>query len=230
MKDDWRIKDFKNWRIKMEYQLDDAAYLYCEINPAVDKMKDPPYSSRGYLSAIVTRELSIAYFPKDHLPPYKYHGPLPEEVWLKVKDAYRLLLKAAKEGSLPTTKYGAASRADLKSLYAERLEKKPKFLFLEEREEPHGQEITAAQDESTFTHSEDYRRVVIRSQKFDLTTQQAYLIEILHENPGIGIERIYDKIGEKQERSLKKAVFSKNKAAYDALIEQTTKGAYRLRT
>ncbi len=132
MKKVWKIEKYNKWDIRVYYRLDEVAYLYCGLDPAADLMQDPPYPHKGYLSAAMSVEINKSNYPNTHTPDYKYEGTLPDDTWVKVIDAFKVLLSAEKFGSL-STRNDMASRDDLKTFFSERLGERPKFLFPSER-------------------------------------------------------------------------------------------------
>lgn len=131
-KGDWRIIDFRQWDVEQEFQFEEAAYLYCEADPT------------GYvenLNAIVQDEKARLFYP-DMGTPFvnKACGVVPNKTWEEIKEVYKLLLQAAKKGSLYRPSDGGKltngriHRDDLRYFFAERLGQKPKFLFPDERQ------------------------------------------------------------------------------------------------
>lgn len=129
LKDDWKIRDFTKWRVEKEFNLDEAAYLYCEVDPALDGMRQPVYPFHTYLASAIDHE--AAFHKRD---PYKYPGPLPNDEWERIKDICNLLLKAAKNGSLLTQKSGKANRDDLRIFFVGILGERPRFLFPDDQD------------------------------------------------------------------------------------------------
>lgn len=82
-----------------------------------------------------------------------------------------------------------------------------------------------------FTHSEDYRSVTVRGETFTLTTEQAQIIEILHEahkngNPDISSDYIMERLGKGSSRW--QDTFRSSPKAKQVLIKFTRKGTLRL--
>ncbi len=84
-----------------------------------------------------------------------------------------------------------------------------------------------------FTHSPDYRLVVIRGQRFQLSPQQAHVIELLHKHylagtPGVEITLLREQCPLSPDARLKQDVFRRNLDAYEALIQSVGRGTVRL--
>jgi hypothetical protein len=82
-----------------------------------------------------------------------------------------------------------------------------------------------------FEHSEDYTSVIIRGEPFTLTSRQAQVIEILHEEytrgtPDVGTAFILEKINCKTSRL--RDIFRSRPAARKALVKSFSKGTVRL--
>jgi hypothetical protein len=83
-----------------------------------------------------------------------------------------------------------------------------------------------------FTHSDDYRSVVIRGQNFTLTSRQAQVIQILDENrdnghPDLSQDYILERLGTANSRL--RDTFKTNRDAWKALVRPgSTKGTVRL--
>ena len=77
------------------------------------------------------------------------------------------------------------------------------------------------QKSKEFKHSNDYRSVIINGQSFTLTTQQAQVIQILHEafengTPSLSAEHILNRIGTTNHRLID--TFRSNRKAWKALV------------
>lgn len=73
---------------------------------------------------------SYSYIPN---PSYEYRGPLPDGVWVKIKETYKLLLAATNEETFPATLASnniyKSNADDLRKFFTNTLGKWPKFLF-----------------------------------------------------------------------------------------------------
>jgi hypothetical protein len=83
-----------------------------------------------------------------------------------------------------------------------------------------------------FTHSEDYRSVTLRGKTHTLTSQQAQMIEILHEahkngNPDVSIAHIQERL-EKNNSRWQDTFKSNPKAKKALVISGARKGTLRL--
>ncbi|HEY4739908.1 MAG TPA: hypothetical protein VIH76_04870 [Candidatus Acidoferrales bacterium] len=88
------------------------------------------------------------------------------------------------------------------------------------------------QESERFTHSPDYRSVSLRGKTYGLTTRQAQMIQILHEqheqgNPDVGKDFVLEQLGTRNSRW--QDTFKSNRQAREALITTGSKrGTLRL--
>lgn len=178
MKDDWKIRDLTTWYAENEFALDEAAYLYHDANPALNysdymRMEPRPSGHAGILSFLVANEEASRLYDNTEHTTYEYNGSIPHDIWDKIKETYKILLKAAKTGALyrpasDGSRIGnsafvpyKATRDDLRYFFAERLGQKPKFLFPEERDKP-SRTPTSIEEDFKVT-AEDYKLWDLRS-------------------------------------------------------------------
>lgn len=222
MKEEWEVKDFKNWDLKETFHLDEVAHLYYEADP-YNQHAIIPNNVRTGIKEIYKILLDAARERSLYLPENRCKYPN-IGVWIDSENFYN---------ETPTNKISSISihgpmpsvaRDDLRYFFAERLGQKPLFLFPEERKKQ-------SDKDNPFTHSPDYRSVSLHGKNFSLTKLQAEVIKILHQNymeghSGIGGDAILNKLD--SESSKLKDIFRSRPNAWKDLIASENKGVFRL--
>lgn len=225
MKEEWEVKDFKNWDLKETFHLDEVAHLYYEADP-YNQHAIIPNNVRTGIKQIYKILLDAARERSLYLPENRCKYPN-IGVWIDSENFYN---------ETPTNKISSISihgpmpsvaRDDLRYFFAERLSQKPLFLFPEERKKQ-------SDKDKPFTHSPDYRFVTLHNDNFNLTSNQATVIKCLHEafkkgTPEVGQAYILENVLDTTSTRLRDT-FKSNPNAWKALITTTQgkRGTYRL--
>jgi hypothetical protein len=118
---------------------------------------------------------------------------------------------------------------------AEKMNKKPLFLFPEERESRNERHDINKQAKGTgFRHSSDFRSVTKDGKPFSFTSKQAQVIQMLFQGqqkgtPELGIDYIIDEVSPGTSKTRLRDIFKHDPETYKALIEKGRKGTVRLK-
>ena len=126
----------------------------------------------------------------------------------------------------------SCSRLERKALETNGVEDRRKAIVEPEEQRTHRmlQNKQTTTPAAGFSHSPDYRSVIVRGETYTLTSQQAQMIQILHEahengTPDISIAHILEKL---EKRSSRWQDTFKSYPKARALVKSSRKGTLRL--